>query len=370
MENTINVPYVRLDVEESDYKQALLAAVERVLSHGKYILGPEVEQFEKKFAALSGTTFALGVDNGTNALILSLQALGIGPGDEVITAPNSYLASASSVALAGARPVFVDVRDDLNMDPMKMEAAITPRTKAIIAVHLTGRPAQMDAIMQVAERYHLKVIEDCAQAVGASYQGRPVGSWGALGCFSLHPLKNLAAAGDGGVITTSDPALYEYLLKARNHGLRNRDECEFWSYNSRLDTVQAAMLLVKLERLKEWNEKRRSNAAFYRERLQNVVHCPADAPGEYAVYHTFIIQAARRDALMAHLESRGIGCKVHYPIPIHLQKAAEGLGYGRGSFPVTEAQLETILSLPVYPELTQAQLEHVAACILEFYAAG
>lgn len=369
MQNNISVPYVHLEIADPAYKAELLTAVERVLSHGKYILGPEVEQFEKRFAEYSGTTYALGVDNGTNALILALLALGIGPGDEVITAPNSFLASASSIALTGATPVFADVRDDFNLDPARLEAAITPRTKAIMPVHLTGRPAPMDEILAIAQRHQLRVIEDCAQAVGARYNGKPVGSLGDLGCFSLHPLKNLSAAGDGGMITTNDPALYSHLLRARNHGLRNRDECDFWSFNSRLDTIQAAMLLTKLERLPEWTEKRRQNAAFYQEHLAKVVQCPIEREGEYSVYHTFIIQAARRDELLAFLDARGIGSKVHYPIPIHLQKAAESLGYGYGSFPVAEAQAKTILSLPVYPELMPEQLEYVTSSILEFYGA-
>jgi dTDP-4-amino-4,6-dideoxygalactose transaminase len=367
MNNLMNVPYVQLEIGETSYKGKLLSAVDRVLTHGKYILGPEVEVFEKQFAQHCGTKYALGVDNGTNAIILSLLALGIGPGDEVITAPNSYLASASSIALAGAMPVFVDVRDDFNIDPEKIEAAITPRTRAIIPVHLTGRPAEMDVILEIARRHNLKVIEDCAQAVGAAYKGRRVGSYGDTGCFSLHPLKNLAATGDGGVITTNDTDVYNYLLKARNHGLRNRDECDFWSYNSRLDTIQAAMLLVKMEYLDEWTEKRRHNAAFYQSRLANVVKCPEDSSDYYSVYHTFIVRAPKRDQLLSYLEERGIGSKVHYPIPIHLQRAAASLGYGKGSFPVTEAQTETILSLPVYPELSDDQLGYVASNILKFY---
>jgi dTDP-4-amino-4,6-dideoxygalactose transaminase len=367
MNNMVNVPYVHLEIDESVYKEKLLSAVNRVLGHGKYILGPEVEVFEERFARYCGAKYALGVDNGTNAIILSLLALGIGPGDEVITAPNSFLASASSVALVGATPVFADVRDDFNIDPEKIKDAITPRTKAIIPVHLTGRPAEMDAILEIANQHNLKVIEDCAQSVGAAYKGRRVGSYGDIGCFSLHPLKNLAAGGDGGVITTNDEETYMYLLKARNHGLRNRDECDFWSFNSRLDTIQAAMLLVKMDYLNEWTEKRRDNALYYRERLEKVVKCPEDSQDYYSVYHTFIIQAPKRDQLLTYLESRGIGSKVHYPIPIHLQKAASGLGYGKGSFPKTEAQAETILSLPVYPELSIEQREYVVSSILSFY---
>lgn len=365
--SSIQVPYVNLALQHEAIKEQLLNAIEKVLSHGQFILGPEVRAFEERFAAYCGTRYAVGVDNGTSALFLVMRALGIGPGDEVITLPNSFLASASSIALTGARPVFVDVRDDYNMNPDLLEDAITPRTKAIMPVHLTGRPADMHPIMEIARRYDLYVIEDSAQAVGARYHGQRVGSFGIAGCFSLHPLKNLNAVGDGGVITTDDPELYETLLKARNHGLRNRDECEFWSYNCRLDTIQAAMLLVKMDYLDQWTETRRGNAAFYQQHLRNIVQVPEDKPHEYAVYHTFIIQAERRNELQEYLLEEGIETKVHYPVPIHLQDAAKELGYGPGSFPVTEHQARHILSLPVYPELTDAQRDHVVNAIRLFY---
>jgi dTDP-4-amino-4,6-dideoxygalactose transaminase len=263
--------------------------------------------------------------------------------------------------------VFVDVRDDYNLDPDLIEDAITPHTKAIIPVHLTGRPADMHPILEVAHRHDLYVIEDCAQAIGAHYHGQKVGSFGIAGCFSLHPLKTLNAAGDGGVITTDDPGLNNKLRKARNHGLRNRDECEFWSYNCRLDTIQAAMLLIKMDYLDQWTEARRANAAFYQEHLGSVVQIPEDKPHEYAVYHTFIVQAERRSELQAYLRAHRVDSKVHYPIPIHLQDAARGLGYGPGSFPVTERQARHILSLPVYPELTDDQLRRVVSSIKGFY---
>jgi dTDP-4-amino-4,6-dideoxygalactose transaminase len=361
------VPYVNLALQHQAIKSRLLEAAERVLSHGSFILGPEVGEFEERFAAYCGARYAVGVDNGTSALFLVLRALGIGPGDEVITAPNSFLASASCIALAGARPVFVDVREDYNINPDLLEAAITPRTKAIIPVHLTGRPADMRPILEVAARYNLYVVEDCAQAVGARYHGQGVGSFGVAGCFSLHPLKNLNAIGDGGVVTTNDPELCDRLRKARNHGLRSRDECEFWSHNCRLDTLQAAMLLVKMDYLDQWTEARRANAAFYQQHLRDVVRVPEDQPYEYAVYHTFIIQAEERDRLQHYLAARGIETKVHYPIPIHLQDAARYLGYKPGSFPVTERQARQILSLPVYPELAQEQKEYVVTAIRAFY---
>jgi len=365
--SNVQVPYVNLALQHQAIKERLLNAVGKVLDHGQFILGPEVRSFEERFAAYCGTRYAVGVDNGTSALFLVMRALGIGSDDEVITAPNSFLASASSIALTGARPLLVDVRNDYNMNPDLLEDVITPRTKAIMPVHLTGRSADMHPIMEIARRHDLYVIEDCAQAVGARYHGQRVGSFGIAGCFSLHPLKNLNAVGDGGVITTDDPELYETLLKARNHGLRNRDECEFWSYNCRLDTIQAAMLLVKIDHLDQWIEARRSNATFYQEQLRDMVQVPEGEPYEYAVYHTFIIQAERRDELQEYLLEEGIETKIHYSIPIHLQDAAKELGYNLGSFPVTERQTRHILSLPVYPELTIQQKRLVVSVIRHYY---
>ena len=363
----IEVPYVDLAVRDDTLRSAMLAAVDRVLRSGQFVLGPEVEAFEREFAAYCGTRYAVGVANGTDALILSLQALGIGPGDEVITAPNSFLASASAIAIAGARPVFADVRHDYNIDPACVANAITPRTRAILPVHLTGRPADMDAIMDIAARHHLAVVEDCAQAVGARYRGRSVGTFGEAGCFSLHPLKNLSACGDGGVIVTDDEALYLRLRRARNHGLVDRDACEFWSANSRLDALQASILRAKLPHLDGWTEARRTTAAYYAERLRDVVDVPMTRPHEYAVYHTFVIQADERDELIAFLARNGVGAKIHYPIPCHLQKAALSLGYRKGDFPVTEAQSRRIVSLPVYPALGAAQRDHVVRAVRRFY---
>ena len=363
----MKVPYVNLLLQHKSLKAEILQAIEKVLDHGMFILGDEVREFEQMFADYCQVKYVVGLNSGTDALILAMKALGIGEGDEVITVPNSFLATASSIVLAGARPVFVDVRDDYNMDPELIEPAITERTKAILLVHLTGRPADMTPIMEIAQKHNLYVIEDCAQAVGAEYKGKRVGGFGDIGCFSLHPLKNLNALGDGGVITTDQEETYEYLLKARNHGLRNRDECDFWTYNSRLDTIQAAALKVKMKYLDEWTEKRRANAAFYREHLKGVVKVPIEKEYEKSVYHTFVIRAEHKDELKEFLTSKGIDTKIHYPIPIHLQKAAEYLGYEKGDFPEAEKQAGEILSLPVYPELTSEQLNFVASEIKGFY---
>ncbi len=364
----MKVPFVNIGLQHRQIKSEILGIVSELLDSGQFILGGDLVKFEQSFAQLCGTKYALGVANGTDALFLSLKALGIGPGYEVITAPNSFLASASSIHIAGGTPVFADVREDFNLDPVQVRKAITPRTRAIMPVHLTGRPAAMDDILAIAKEFSLAVVEDCAQAICSVYKGKPVGGFGDLGCFSLHPLKNLSACGDGGVITTNNDALYEQLIKARNHGLRNRDECEFWSYNSRLDNLQAAILNIKLGKLSEWTARRREIAAYYIERLSGLnIILPIDKPSEKAVYHTFIIQSGRRDELKEFLAAMEIDTKIHYPVPIHLQVAARYLGYGLGDFPVAEAQTGTILSLPVYPELTDLQVEYVADTIRKFF---
>lgn len=365
------IPYVDLAGQHRPLKAELLAAAGRVIDSGQFILGPEVGEFEARFAALHGVSHAVGVANGTDALVLCLRALGIGPGDEVVTAANSFVASAACVALVGATPVLADVRADYNLDPKAVEKALTKKTKAIIPVHLTGRPADMGALMDLAKRKGLLVVEDAAQAVLAGYKGRKVGSFGAAGCFSLHPLKTLNALGDGGVITTNDAALAERLRVLRNLGLQTRDNCVAFSGNSRLDTLQAAMLLVKLKHLPAWTEARRRHAAAYRKALAGVpgLVAPQDAPGEEAVYHTFIIMSEKRDGLKAFLAERGVDTAVHYPVPIHLQDAAQALGWRLGAFPEAERQAARILSLPVYPELSDEDRTRVADLVKEFHGA-
>jgi len=369
MTTLLTVPYVDLARQHASIKEELLAAVARVIDRGDFILGEETAEFERRFAKLCGTAHAIGVNSGADALLLCLRALNIGQGDEVITAPSSFVASASCIALAGARPVFVDVDESFNLDPRKVEAAITSRTKAILPVHLTGRPAEMELLAEIADRRHLFVIEDAAQSILAERAHRRVGAWGTVGCFSLHPLKTLNACGDGGVITTNDPALAERLRVLRNLGLRTRDECIEWSGNSRLDTIQAAMLLVKLEHLEDWTKRRRENAAVYFERLAGLpgLTLPLDRPNEFQVHHTFVIQTDRRDELKAFLASRGIGTSIHYPVPIHLQPAAKSLGYKRGDFPVAERQADRILSLPVHQDVDKHALEYVCETVTEFF---
>ncbi len=366
----VRVPYVALPRRAARVKREIMTAIERVVDHGIYILGPEVQEFEQRFARYCGTRYAVGVGDGTSALILALRGLGVGPGDEVITAPNSFVASASSAALLGATPCFVDVRwTDMNLDPDLLERAITPRTRAIVPVHLAGHPADMEPILKIGERYGIPVIEDAAQAVGTMYHGRRTGSLGRAGCFSLHPLKNLHGIGDAGVIVTDDESLYEWLMKARNHGLRNRDEVEFWSPNSRLDTIQAAVLTVMLDHLEEWIQERRDVAEQYRAALRGVVGVPEEAPGCRHTYQTFVIAAERREGLLEHLHRRGVDAKVHYPVAIHMQPAARALGHRPDDFPVTRWLSDRIISLPIYAELSERQRRAVIDAVRSFYTA-
>lgn len=367
---SVPVPYVDIAGQHRRIKDELLAAVSDVIESGQFILGPAVTAFEAEFARLCGVAHAVGVGNGTDALVLVLRALGVGPGDEVVTVPNSFVSTASAVVLVGARPVFIDVGDDYNMDPALLEAALTPRTKAILPVHLTGRAARMDEITTIACDRGIPVVEDAAQAVMAEYHGRRVGSFGLAGCFSLHPLKTLNACGDGGVITTNDDALAGKLRLMRNIGLQTRDDCVMFEGNSRLDSIQAAMLLVKLRYLAAWTEGRRANAEFYRRGLAGLpqVQLPGEGPDERAAYHTFVIQAERRDALREFLAGRGIATAIHYPVPIHHHTAARGTGLDRGRYPVAERQATRILSLPVYPELSVEQLAAVVDGVRSFYS--
>lgn len=366
----MNIPYVDLAGQHAPIKEKLLEAVSKVLDHGKFILGQEVAEFESRFASLCGAPYAVGLNSATDALILALRSLGIGPGDEVITVANSFVSSVSCIVCAGAKPVFVDVGEDYLINPSLIERAITSRTKAILPVHWTGRPADMAAIGAIAQKHQLLVIDDCAQAICAEYRGKKVGSFGDAGCFSLHPLKTLNACGDGGVLTTLHKAVYEKILALRNNGLNGRHESIYWSNNSRLDTIHAAMLLVKLEYLESWTKARRANAQFYQKYLKDLSQVqlpPPEEKGMRAVYHTFIIQADRRDELHAFLSQKGITTKLHYPVPMHLQPAARGLGYPPGSLAVTEAQAQRVLTLPVSHSLTPEMLEYIVDTIKDFY---
>jgi dTDP-4-amino-4,6-dideoxygalactose transaminase len=364
------VPYVDLAAQHRKLERKLLAAVTSVFHHCQFVNGPEVVALESRIAERCGVKHAVAVGNGTDAIHLTLRGLGIGVGDEVITTPNSFIASAAAIALTGAKPVFVDVLDDHNIDPIALERAIGLATRAILVVHLRGRPARMSEIGAVAKQRGILVIEDCAQALGARLDGKSVGGFGTAGCFSFHPLKNLGGCGDGGIITTNDARLAAWLTKARAHGLRDRDHCDFFSCNSRLDTLQAAVLLVKLEHLDAWTVTRRETAALYRSEIADLVEVPSERSGEYAVYHTFVIETDHRDQLKQFLWERGVETRIHYPTPIHLEDGAKPLGYGTGDFPVVERQAKRELSLPIFPELSGEQKDTVVSNIRSFFQTG
>lgn len=361
------VPYVNFPRQFEESKEETLAAIQNVIQRGDFILGKEVGQFEEEFAKICNVKHAVGVANGTDSLIIALKILGIGPGDEVITASNSWVSSASAIALVGATPVFADVSEDQNINPEEIRKKITARTKCIMPVHLTGRCARMEEILKIANEKGIPVLEDAAQAITARTGKYTAGNAGLMASFSLHPLKNLNAAGDAGILTTNDAALAEKMRLYRHHGLKNRDEVEFWGFNSRLDTIQAALLLTRVKRLPEYVSLRRRNAALYTEGLKDLVYCPVERSDEFHTYHVYVIQCDRRNELQNYLLERGIETKVHYPIPIHQQKAAAYLGYGPGSLPNTEKQRDRILSLPINQYTSPEQIHWVVESIRSFY---
>jgi dTDP-4-amino-4,6-dideoxygalactose transaminase len=342
-------------------------AIAAVLDGNRYILGPQTQAFEKEFATYLDVQRAIGVGSGTEALHLALRACNIGNGDEVITVSHTAVATVSAIELAGATPVLVDIDPaTYTIDPMKIGVAITPRTKAIIPVHLYGGLADLHPIVDLARRHGLKVIEDCAQAHGALYGKRRVGCWGDVACFSFYPTKNLGAIGDGGLVATNDSTIAENLNLLRQYGWRERYVSEVAGWNTRLDELQAAILRVKLRHLDEDNRKRRRLAAVYNELLFDVVTTPIEVSQAEHVYHLYVIRYSRRDALMSFLRERGIGTAIHYPIPIHLQPAYRGRLGDKGSLPETEKAAREIVSLPMYPELSEEEVKTVAHAIREF----
>ena len=365
-----SVPYVNLPAQFADEREEILAAVTGVLERGDFIGGAAVDELETALARYHGVSDAVCLNSGTDALILSLRVLGIGPGDEVITPTNSFVASTACVVAVGARPVLVDVLPDQNVDPEAVRRAVTSRTKAIMPVHLTGRIADMDALGAIARDHGLAIIEDAAQAIGSRYHDRLAGTLGDIGCFSAHPLKNLNACGDAGFMLTDRPELAARARLLRNHGLADRNTVTEWGAVARLDTLKAAVLLVRLRKLDAVIERRRKNAALYRQHLADVpVFIPPDRNHEFNTFHTFVVQGDRRDDLQQWLKDRGIGSAIHYPIPIHLQPAAKDLGYKLGDFPVAEEQAGRILTLPVNQFLTDDEVARVADAVGEFYGA-
>jgi dTDP-4-amino-4,6-dideoxygalactose transaminase len=359
------IPLVDLKAQYRSIQADIDAAIRRVLESSQFILGDEVAGFERDFAPYCGASEAIAVNSGTSALHLALLAAGVGAGDEVITVPFTFVATVSAICYTNARPVFVDVDPEYyTMDPSRIEAAITPRTKAIVPVHLYGQPADMDPILDIARRHGLTVIEDAAQAHGAEYKGRRCGSIGEIACFSFYPGKNLGAYGEGGAIVTSSADLARRMRLLRNWGEERRYEHAFKAFNYRMDGLQGAILGVKLKHLEEWTERRRSRARAYRAALAgSPIGLPAERPDVRHVYHVFAIRVPDRDAVRAQLTERGIQTGVHYPIPVHLQPAHRDLGYNRGDFPVAEDIARQVLSIPIYPELTDEQVHSVATAL-------
>lgn len=362
----MKVPFVNLGLQYQSIRNQIINKFDELSKKGEYILGKELENFENDFSKYCGTKFAIGVGNGSDALTLSLRAIELETQNEVIMPGNSFIATAWTVANLGAKPVFIDVQEDFNINPSLIEKAINKNTKAIIPVHLTGRMADMLQINDIAKKHNLHIIEDAAQAIGASLGLKKAGSFGITGCFSLHPLKNLHVHGDGGVITTNDDKIYNIVKKLRNHGLKNRDTSELWGYNSRLDNIQAAIAKIKLAYLDGWNKKFNEIANIYSNELKNIVKVPKDEKNKVSIYHRYMIQHPNRDKLKKFLEENGIETKINYPIPLHLQKAASGLGYKIGDLPNVEKQSKLILSLPIYAELEYNQINYVIENIKKF----
>jgi len=362
----VKIPFVDLGAQYRGIREEVLAAVDSVCSESRFILGPDVAQFETEFAQYVGAGHAISVASGTDALHLALRALGIGPGDEVITVANTFIATALAISHAGATPVLVDcLPDSYNIDPAAVRRAVTPRTKAIVPVHLYGQAADMDAILEIAREHGLKVVEDACQAHGAGWKGKRLGTMGEIGCFSFYPGKNLGAYGDGGAVVTNDAVLARQLRLLRDYGSPEKYKHQFKGFNSRLDGLQAAVLRVKLPHLDAWNAARFRNAQEYSRRLKDVpgVKTPAivaDAGADSGllphVFHLYVVQVAQRDAVLAKIREAGVIALIHYPIPVHLQDAYAELGRGQGSYPETEKLAGRAISLPMFPELTVEQI--------------
>ncbi len=366
----MTIPLVDLKAQYVTIKPEIDAAMQRVVNNTSFILGKEVVEFEKNFAAFSHAQHCVGTDSGTAALHLALLILGVKAGDEIITTTHTFIATAEVISLIGAKPVLVDIDPrTYNIDPNQIEAAITPRTRAIIPVHLYGQPAEMDAILDIARRHNLRVIEDAAQAHGAEYRSRRAGSMGDVACFSFYPGKNLGAYGDAGALVTNDAALADHARMLRDHGRTEKYAHKLTGYGYRLDALQAAILGAKLPHLDAWNARRREIADYYTELLTNTdIVTPYVPPHVKPVYHIYCIRvpSGNRDGMQKHLKARGADTGIHYPIPLHLQPVYENLGYKAGDFPRAEKAAGEILSLPMYPELTDAQAQQIVDAIKEF----
>lgn len=372
------IPLVDLKREYLSIKDEIDGAIQDVIDHGKFAMGEQVKKFEEEFARFCGVKYAVGTSSGTTALFLSLKALDIGSGDEVITTPFTFVATAESIIQVEAKPVFVDIEEkSYNIDVNRIENALTSKTRAIIPVHLYGQPAALGPILEIARRYNLKVIEDAAQAHGAGYNSKlkikneklrwkKMGGFGDLGCFSFYPAKNLGAYGDGGMVTTNDEGLAEKIRLLRDHGRKEKYHYLIHGYNFRLDNLQAAILRVKLRHLEKWNQRRRENALIYTRFLKDTSVITPQVE-EYArpVYHLYVIRTKQRDKLQIALKQKGVAAGIHYPLPLHLQKAFSDLGYKEGDFPIAEKCAKEVLSLPMFPELTEKEIKKIAEVVKE-----
>lgn len=364
----MDIKFFDLSKQYLGMKKEIDSAISRVIKNSFYILGEELKSFESNFSKYNNSKYTIGVNSGTDALFLALRACGIRPGDEVITTPHTFIATSLAIRHAGAKHVFVDIDPvTYNIDPNKIQKAITKKTKAILPVHIYGNPCDMNPIMELANKYNLKVVEDCAQAQGAKYKGKNVGNFGDAGCFSFYPSKNLGAYGDAGAIVTNSEQVNNNLQMLRNYGQTKKYHHEKDGYNSRLDEMQAAILSAKLKHLDKWNEKRRELAKLYNKLFKNSgLQHPLEQKNSHAVYYLYVINTKRRDALQEHLTKQSIPTAIHYPIPCHLQLVNKDLGYKKGDFPICEQVAENILSLPFYPEINTRDMEYIAKEVLSF----
>ncbi len=367
----MKVPLLDLKRQYATIKDEIDTAVHEVLDKTQFILGEKVKQFEENLAQYCGSKYAVGVASGTDALLLALRACGVGPGDEVIIPDFTFIATSNVISRLGATPVFVDIdKDTYNMDPSLIQSKITRKSKAIIPVHLFGQCADMDPLLEICKKHKVKVVEDAAQAIGAEYKGKKAGIMGDFGCFSFFPSKNLGAAGDGGMVITNDEKLAEMVRKLRVHGATQKYFHSMIGYNSRLDTLQAAILDVKLRYLDQWSDKRKEKASIYDKAFQNMdIETPKVESFNRHIYHQYTIATKKRDQLKEHLLKNQIGCSIYYPLPLHLQECFKSLGYKEGDLPVSEERSKEVISLPIFPELTQQEQEFVVKTIKEFYSA-
>lgn len=364
----MRIPYVNLGTQWRYERKKLLKIIEKTLETEDWVGGKSISKFERKVAKLCQTRYAVALNSGTDALTLSLHLLGVRKGDEVITTPNSFIASTAVIVHLGAKPVFVDVLPDQNMDPTKLENAITKKTKVIMPVHLTGRISQMNEILKISKKYNIPVIEDAAQSIGSMYSNKPSGSFGKIGCFSAHPLKNLNAIGDSGYLTTNEKKIYEKVIELRSHGMVKRNKVKNFGYVSRMDSINASVLNYRLDNLKEVIKKRRENFKLYEKYLDKKhVFFPKENKNQFNSYHTFVIQVNKRDELKNYLKSNNINTAIHYPIPIHLQPASKSLGYKQNDFRIAEKQAKRILTLPINQHLKKTEIKYISEKINFFF---